>query len=162
MPKQWVSGYEALAWIAWRSKKAVKVFSGKNAEELWIAARAGSFPKTLGKPVVTPQVAEQELRQQMQSGAVRWSEKKSEPDLERLTGKEAIARLQEGETLYLDLENVMTNLGRAGAEALLASLQSGEVTAYRADGRAVLKTDDFIMWMADHPQHAFGSSPGLH
>jgi hypothetical protein len=66
-----LSGFQALAWIAWRTEKAVKAFSGPDAEDLWDAARAGKFPDGLGQPKVTPIAAEQELNAAMRSGELK-------------------------------------------------------------------------------------------
>lgn len=155
LPKR-MSGYQALAWIAWRSEKAVRAFSGKNAEALWNAAEAGDFPKGLGKPSVTPTMAERELRQQMQSGVLPWDtvkkpKKKSGP----LPPEEAARRMEAGEEVYLNVEDVMNLLGRAGAEALLQSLRNGDLVGYRmnGDGERMLLSKDVEEWMAAHPQY---------
>ena len=55
--------YQQLAWLAWRSDAAVLEFSGTRAqsERLWKRARHGTFPPGLGKPMVAPALAEDDL-----------------------------------------------------------------------------------------------------
>ncbi len=66
-----LNGAQALAWIAWRTKRAVRAFTGPDADALWAEARDGRFPQGLGRPKVTPLAAEEELRRAVESGQVR-------------------------------------------------------------------------------------------
>jgi hypothetical protein len=66
------NGFQVMAWIAWRNLKAVRVFSGEDAEQLWGAAKAGQFPKRLGRPKVAPVTAEMDLRIAMETGRIRY------------------------------------------------------------------------------------------
>jgi len=68
--EQW-NGYQTMAWIAWRNRKAVRLFSGEDAEQLWKAAKAGSLPKGLGKPHTPLITAEMELQRAVQLGRIR-------------------------------------------------------------------------------------------
>ena len=63
-----IDGFQALAWIAWRHKKATEVFSGEDAEGLWSEALAGRYPQSLGNPVTKPAVAEMMLRAAIAQG----------------------------------------------------------------------------------------------
>jgi hypothetical protein len=65
------TAYQALAWIAWRNSKAVRMFSRADAEQLWKAARAGDYPKGLGRPKTLPVAAEMELHSAMMIGRLR-------------------------------------------------------------------------------------------
>ncbi len=66
---EWTA-FQSLAWICWRSKRAVRMFSNDQAAERWLAALRGEFPPTLGKPKVTPAVAERELSRAIREGAL--------------------------------------------------------------------------------------------
>ena len=70
LPEQ-INGLQALAWICWRSMKAVRRFSGSDATALWEAARQGRFPEGLGQPMVPPLVAERALRERMRLGELK-------------------------------------------------------------------------------------------
>ena len=65
------TGYQALAWTAWRNSKAVRMFSRADDEQLWKAAMAGDYPKGLGRPKTLPVAAEMELRSAMMIGRLR-------------------------------------------------------------------------------------------
>jgi hypothetical protein len=66
------NGFQTMAWIAWRNHRAVRLFSGEDAEQLWQAAKAGRFPKGLGRPKIPPVTAEMDLRIAMETGRVRY------------------------------------------------------------------------------------------
>jgi hypothetical protein len=68
------NGYQAMAWIAWRTEKAVKAFSGPapEAHAMWQLSERGIFPTGLGKPIVAPIAARHELMTAMKTGTVQW------------------------------------------------------------------------------------------
>ena len=75
-----------------------------------------------------------------------------------LTGEEAARRLEAGEVVLFEVEDVMNLIGRAGAEAMLASLQRGELVGYEVNGKRMLQSDDLLEWMAAHPQYPLKGS----
>jgi hypothetical protein len=67
-----MNGLEALAWIAWRSPRAVRYFGTADGEAKWKDALAGRWPKRLGRPIVTPRAAEEELKAALSTGTLSY------------------------------------------------------------------------------------------
>jgi hypothetical protein len=61
---------QAMAFICWRTTEAVAVFSVYDAPALWRSARAGFWPLGLGPPLVPPCVAEYDLKEAVDTGAL--------------------------------------------------------------------------------------------
>jgi hypothetical protein len=63
-----LNGYQAFAWIAWRTEAAVEYFADADAAELWALAVKGRLNLRLGTPVVDPLVAVVRVRGHISSG----------------------------------------------------------------------------------------------
>lgn len=70
-----LNGFQTLAWIVWRTQAAVVAFSGDDAGTKWDAVCGGDFSSVanLGKPMVTPVAAEDELRRAMRTGRLPYT-----------------------------------------------------------------------------------------
>jgi hypothetical protein len=65
---QMMTIHETLAWICWRSKRAVKAFSGEMGAFRWQDALEGRYPPGLRAPKVKPREAQDMLLKKLQSG----------------------------------------------------------------------------------------------
>lgn len=63
-----MNGYQAFAWVTWRTEAAVEYFADADAPDLWALAVKGRLNLRLGTPVVTPVAAEMEVRRAIASG----------------------------------------------------------------------------------------------
>lgn len=71
-PSGMITLYEAMAYIAWGHKKAMRRFSGEDGEMLWIMAKAGRLPKGLGRPSTPLVEAEKKVKGAVESGKIKW------------------------------------------------------------------------------------------
>jgi hypothetical protein len=61
-----------MAWIAWRTKEALRAFQEPDGSKKWQDALAGKYPPGLGRPrMMTPQQAQADLERSVKAGEVR-------------------------------------------------------------------------------------------
>ncbi|HTI79477.1 MAG TPA: hypothetical protein VL614_03405 [Acetobacteraceae bacterium] len=146
------NGWQTLAWIAWRKRKAVRLFSGPDAEQLWEAAKQNRWPKGLGLPMVLPVEAERLLLPLSDRIEAR---RKPFEDMETLDASDpgtVMRRIrEEPEKLIVPLHQVQQCF-KLTDEELLAELRSGRLVA---SGRPTMRgyadmgvtVDKLIEWM---------------
>lgn len=71
--KEMLTGYQALAFICWRTEKAMQIFADEDeAEELWTDALLGIYPEELGEPLMWPPEAQLRLTLALENGELSY------------------------------------------------------------------------------------------